>query len=87
MEPITLPQNAELADRVVVGIGRDTVSNQRVVYVYWHHSKLPERTDFFHNETNGHVLFLADQIINALAHANPEMTILGSSSLDFPDDE
>lgn len=86
---IELPENAKLANRVVVGIGRanDVPTSPRVVYVYWHHSKLPERTDFVHDAATGHISFMAERVIDALAEANPEMTILGSSSLDFPDDE
>jgi len=49
---IELPEHAEKAHRVVVGISRNE-NKQRVVYVYWHHSKLPGRTDWVHNETDG----------------------------------
>jgi len=89
MTTIELPPNAGLANSVVVGISRanDLPTGPRVVYVYWHHSQLPERTDFVHDETTGNILFMAQQVIDALADANPDMTILGSSSLDFPDDE
>lgn len=83
---IELPEHAEKAHRVVVGISRNE-NRQRVVYVYWHGAGLPERTDWFHNEANGHILFQAQEVIDALYAVNPDMTIFGSSSLDFPDDE
>jgi len=83
---IELPEHAEKAHRVVVGISRNE-NKQRVVYVYWHHSKLPGRTDWVHNETDGDIRWLADSVIDALCFANPDMAIFGSSSLDFPDDE
>jgi len=86
MRTIDLPENAANAHRVVVGIDRGKFGN-RSVYVYWHGAGLPERTDWFHNEADGDIRWLADSVIDALCFANPDMTVLGSSSLDFPEDE